>query len=460
MSPARHWSLRRRLSIAVCVVVLALGGAVATTLTVALRDLLLAHIDEDLAQLAARRPGGALPSPYRQTLPFALVVLDPDGRMIASVPSGSPGDPDPVPDVSGLTRDELSRRAGSSFTLPTTAGGSVRAQLNRTPEGYRIVALSLEPVAAATRVVAVRAAATILLAAGLVTLASWWLLRRSFGPVDRMIDDAGRIAAGDHSRPAATGRPGTEVGRLGTALHEMLARLEAADADRRRDAERLRRFVDDASHELRTPITAIAGYAELYQAGGVAPGAPLERAMARISEASERATRLVEDLLALARLEREIGSRSEDTDLEPLVLALAEDTRVTTGREVWADTAGPVVLHADPLWLRQALDNLVHNALTHAPEDRPVTVVLRHDDREAVVTVVDHGPGVGADDRDRVFERFARLDGESGRPARGTGLGLSIVREIVDAHEGRVEVVDTPGGGASFTIRLPRRAPR
>jgi two-component system OmpR family sensor kinase len=240
----------------------------------------------------------------------------------------------------------------------------------------------------------------------------------------------------------------------------MLARLEAADADRRRDAERLRRFVDDASHELRTPITAIAGYAELYQAGGVAPGAPLERAMARISEASERATRLVEDLLALARLEREIGSRSEDTDLEPLVLALAEDTRVTTGREVWADTAGPVVLHADPLWLRQALDNLVHNALTHAPEDRPVTVVLRHDDREAVVTVVDHGPGVGADDRDRVFERFARLDGESGRPARGTGLGLSIVREIVDAHEGRVEVVDTPGGGASFTIRLPRRAPR
>lgn len=456
----RRWSLRRRVSVAVCVVVLALGGAIATTLTVAVRDLLFAHIDEDLAQLAERRPGADLPGPGRRQLPFGLIVLDARGRLVAAVPSGARQDPDPLPDVSRLTGADLARLAGSSFTLPTVDGAAgVRAQLNRTPDGYRFLSLSLEPVAAATLAVSARAAVSILLAAVLATVVSWWLLRRSFEPVNRMIDDAGRIAAGDRSRPAVTSRPGTEVDRLGSALDEMLTRLELADTDRRRDAERLRRFVDDASHELRTPITAIAGYAELYQAGGVAPGVPLERAMARISEASDRAARLVEDLLALARLEREIGSCDEDTDLERLVHALVEDVQLTTSREVRADTAGPAVLRADPLWLRQALDNLVRNALTHGPEDRPVAVVLRQDDRQVTVTVVDHGPGVRREDRERVFDRFARLDGGPDRAPRGTGLGLAIVREVVDAHAGRVEVVETPGGGASFIVRVPRRPP-
>ncbi len=231
--------------------------------------------------------------------------------------------------------------------------------------------------------------------------------------------------------------------------------IEKADRERLREAERLRRFADDASHELRTPISAIAGYAELYNAGGVEPGPGLDRAMARITEASDRAGRLIEDLLALARLDREIGINRSPLDLSALVADIVEDARVGTSRDITCDTAGPVVITGDGVWLRQAIDNLINNAVAHAPDSTSIELIVDTVGHQARLLVVDHGPGVPESERERVFDRFARPDNGRDRSHGGAGLGLAIVREVVLSHGGEVAILETPGGGATVQMLLP-----
>jgi two-component system OmpR family sensor kinase len=235
----------------------------------------------------------------------------------------------------------------------------------------------------------------------------------------------------------------------------MLARIESADRDRLREADRLRRFADDASHELRTPIAAITGYAELYTEGGVEPGPQLDRAMTRINEAGHRAERLIEDLLALARLDREIGSGRARLDVGALVRDIAEDMGVGTGRAIRADTHESLIVDADPVWLRQAIENLVNNAAAHGGPLLPIELVARRAADRVHIEVVDHGPGIAEADRELVFDRFARPDAGRDRSHGGAGLGLAIVREVVSSHDGEVEIIETPGGGATVRISLP-----
>lgn len=284
---------------------------------------------------------------------------------------------------------------------------------------------------------------------------AWLLLRRGFRPVDDMIDTAGAIAEGDLTRRADLVQSTTELGRLASALDHMLARIESADRDRLREAERLRRFADDASHELRTPIAAITGYVELYTEGGVEPGPQLDRAMARINEADQRAERLIEDLLALARLDREIGSGRERLDVGALVKDIAEDMGVSTGRTIRADADESLIVDADPVWLRQAIENLMNNATAHGGPSTPIELVARLAADQVHIEVVDHGPGIAATDRELVFDRFARPDAGRDRSHGGAGLGLAIVREVVSSHDGEVEIVETPGEGATVRISLP-----
>ena len=461
---SRPWTLRRRLTIVVGLVILLVSAAIAVTVSVATRGVLIERVEEDLLAFSTRPdrppgPGAGEPAPDDATFqPFALVRFDATGAIGIALPAGYSDDPDPLPDVSDLTLGDL--QENEFVTLDTVGGeGSVRALVRPTTGGYELLAQSLDSVNASARqavaislVVSLVAAAAGIAAAGLV-------VRRGFRPVDDMIETAGAIAEGDLTRRTDLIDSNTELGRLATALDHMLARVESADRDRLREAERLRRFADDASHELRTPIAAIAGYAELYNAGGVETGPGLDRAMSRITEASDRAGRLIEDLLALARLDREIGANRSLLDLGALVDDIAEDSRVSTGRDVQSVVDGPVRVDGDRVWLRQAIENLIGNAVGHAPASESIELIVRRVDDKAQLMVVDHGPGIPESERDRVFDRFARPDTGRDRSQGGAGLGLAIVREVVLSHHGEVQISETPGGGATVQVSLPLAKP-
>ena len=295
-----------------------------------------------------------------------------------------------------------------------------------------------------------------------LALAAWWIVRLGLRPLTRIGETAGAIASGDLARRVEPAEPRTEVGRLGLALNAMLARLEEAFAERRASEERLRRFLADASHELRTPLASIRGYAELFRIGAVRDGPDVEKAMTRIEDESARMGVLVEDLLALARLDEVRDAHREPVDMAQLAGDAVDDARaVAPEREIALRCSGngDVVLDGDPGQLRQVLANLMRNALTHTPPGTPIEVSVAGADGAARLEVRDHGPGLPTGDPAELFERFWRADPGRGRGRAGAGLGLSIVAAIVTAHGGHAEAADAPGGGARFTVTLPLRAP-
>jgi two-component system OmpR family sensor kinase len=288
--------------------------------------------------------------------------------------------------------------------------------------------------------------------------AAWWLVRLGLRPLDRIGATAGAIAAGDLSHRVERAEPRTEVGRLGLSLNAMLGRLEEAFTERRASEERLRRFLADASHELRTPLASIRGYAELFRIGAARDGPDVEKAMSRIEDESARMGVLVEDLLALARLDEIRDAHREPVDLTDLASDAVDDARaVAPDREIElrGGANGDAVVDGDPDQLRQVLANLVRNALVHTPAGTPIEVSIATAGREATLVVRDHGPGLPTDDPSALFDRFWRADPGRGRGRAGAGLGLAIVAGIVHAHGGRAEAADAEGGGARFTVVLP-----
>ncbi|MEV1285644.1 HAMP domain-containing sensor histidine kinase [Micromonospora sp. NPDC049679] len=322
------------------------------------------------------------------------------------------------------------------------------------------------------------------------------LVRTSLKPLVAIEQTAAAIAAGDLSRRVPDPEPGqpepqTELGRLSRALNAMLAQIEAAftaraasetaartaeaaardaaiaaqssEARARRSEERMRQFVADASHELRTPLTTIRGFAELYRQG--AAGSPEEtaRLVRRIEDEAARMGLLVEDLLLLARLDRERPLALAPVELRVLASDAVQAARAVaperTIRLEVAPQAGPLVVLADDGRLRQVLGNLMTNAITHTPPEASVTLRLRTEPGSlAVIEVVDTGQGLPPEHAERVFERFYRADAARTRRtggATGTGLGLAIVAALVSAQAGSVEVESTPGQGTTFRVKLP-----
>lgn len=285
------------------------------------------------------------------------------------------------------------------------------------------------------------------------------LLRRELKPLERIADTAGSITAGElHRRVPVAERPTPEVGRLAHALNGMLDELEGAFHDREASEARLRRFLADASHELRTPLTSIQGFAELFRLEDEEQRQlDLAVIMRRIEEEADRMRSLVEDLLLLARLDETRPPEREEVDLAVLAADACSDAVATApDRPVHLDAPEPVVTVADPGHLRQALGNLVGNALRHTPEGTAIEVSAVADERgRPTVTVRDHGPGLGEEASDRVFDRFWQAD--PARAGTGAGLGLSIVAAVAAEHGGTVEAGDHPEGGARFVLRLPAR---
>ncbi len=297
----------------------------------------------------------------------------------------------------------------------------------------------------------------VLLALG---LSAYFVVKAGLRPLDRIEVTADEIAAGELDRRVSPADPKTEVGRLGLALNAMLERLEQAFAARTQSEERLRQFLADASHELRTPLASIRGYAELFRMGAASGPDETETAMRRIEEESKRMGILVEDLLSLARLDEEPEREPERLELRALAGDAVADARATAPeRAISLEAGGPAVVTGDPLQIRQLLANLLRNAIVHTPSGTPIEVGVTEQPGWVTLSVRDHGQGIPPEARKKLFERFYRKEGGRERGRAGSGLGLAIVDGVVAAHGGSVTITDTPGGGATFEVRLPASRP-
>jgi two-component system OmpR family sensor kinase len=348
---------------------------------------------------------------------------------------------------------------GRIYTVPAVDDSmQYRVLLRQGPGGTTFVTVaSLRPVEEAVNRLVRALALAGLLALAFASLVSWWVIRRGLRPVDRMVETAAAIAAGDLSRRVPDADPETELGRLGTALNEMLGQIEAGIREREAAEARLRRFVADAAHELRTPLTSLRGYAELYRQGALPTHEAVGNAMGRIESEGARMARLVDDLLLLARTDQGRALEREPVDLVRIAREAAGDfAAADPGRPLMRDLEGTAVVAGDPIRLRQAIDNLLANVRAHTPTGTPARVNVRRNGAWAEVTVADEGPGIEPEDQPRIFERFWRGDPARGRTAAGgAGLGLSIVDALVRAHGGTVAVDSSPGQGTTFTMRLP-----
>jgi len=284
------------------------------------------------------------------------------------------------------------------------------------------------------------------------------LFRRTLRPLERFAGTAARVTAGEPGgRVDLAGVP-EEVRRLGTAVNRMLGRLEGSFARLSETDERLRRFVSDAGHELRTPLTVIIGYAQLLRLGVLADRAARERAMVEVEREARRLTVLADHLLLLARIDEGPPGNPGPVELDALCREVVEASRADYPAHPvgYRCEGGAPVVSGDEPWLRQALSCLLANVGTHTPAGTRAEVVLRTEGAAAVLDVVDEGPGIGAADRARVFERFFRCDEARQQPPgrRSAGLGLSIVRSVATACGGTVAVLPSERG-TWVRVRLP-----
>ncbi|MFE0731096.1 sensor histidine kinase [Streptomyces antibioticus] len=326
-----------------------------------------------------------------------------------------------------------------------------------------ITGLPLHPVEETThRLEAVEAVlfTAALLATGIAG-AVW--VRASLRPLQRVTARAAEVAdlplaSGEVAMPSPLPDtdPRTEVGRVGHALNHMLGHVEDALTRRQAVEERLRRFAADASHELRTPVANIRGHAELALRHQASVPPPVHHALERIDAESRRMTRIVDDLLLLARLDAGRPLERTPVDLTLLILDAAEDARAAgpTHRWILDLPEEPVTVPGDAHRLQQAIGNLLANARTHTPPGTQVTVTLTTERQHACLEVSDNGPGIPKDIRPEVFGRFVRADTARSRNTGSTGLGLAIVDAVITAHHGTV-TLDSSDSHTTVRLELP-----
>jgi signal transduction histidine kinase len=301
----------------------------------------------------------------------------------------------------------------------------------------------------------------------LLTLLGPWLIRRGLAPLDQMANRADEIThRGDLTARMPDPPDRAEAGRLSAAINTMLDRIQHAFAARLASEQKVRQFAADASHELRTPLTTIRGYAELYRQGALGPDR-MPDAMRRIEQEADRMSKLVAELLELARLDRMSSLDLIETDLAALVRdAVADAAAVEPERPVYAEAPPRLIAEVDEPRIRQILANLLANVRAYTPPATPTAVRLTESGQGVVLEVADAGPGMSKEDAAAAFDRFHRGAGEAGgqhgpghngSDPTGSGLGLSIVQAIARAHGGEAALDSIPGRGTRVRVWLPSR---
>ena len=456
LSPRRRWwprSVRVRTAASATLVVALTLALAAGALVVLQRSQLVDAVSATAAQqssdVAARvRSGGVaaagLDGPGAARGDQALVqVVAADGRVLAHSPEA--GDEEPLtgvrPGAGDVLQDPRGRLEQDGDPYAVVARGVA------TPDGAVVTvvaARSLDTVERSTAIAVTLIAVGYPLVLLVVAGASWWLTGRALAPMTAIRRRVAEVSASDLAARVPVPPGGDEVAALATTMNAMLARLEAS-------AQAQRRFVADASHELRSPLSTVRAAAELSSAH---PGDfPWDEAATTVLAETDRLERLVGDLLLLARSdEHGLVMRPGDVDLDDVVAAEAQRLRRVSARSIHLHLA-PVRVRGDAAHLARAVRNLADNADAHAAGE--VWLTLSSVDGEAVVEVGDDGPGIAAGERERVFERFVRLDASRERASGGSGLGLAIVRQIALAHGGRASAGGRAGGGTTMTLGLP-----
>jgi len=398
------------------------------------------------SQAVPSRPPTTFPEPQRiNTLSDRYLALIVNGkRTTLLAPEAARGQRPKTPSV-------VAQSVGSA--RPQTVGslngsGRWRAILLKSPGGNQnLVAVYMGPVDATTSQLrtAVFAAggivAVILLAVG------FWIERLGLRPIAMMRTVAEAVVAGDRKRRVTAGAPVGETANLASALNSMLDQQNAVE-------DRLRQFLADASHELRTPTSVISGLAQLWRQGELRDGQALEEAMRRIGQESARMKALVEELLLLARLDEGMPLRSESVDICELVQDVLETGRSThPSRSITTELDSLVSVQGEPAALRRLISNVITNALIHTPSSSPVTVKVARRGDDAVFEVSDSGPGMNSVEAAHAFDRFWR--GDASRTRTGSGLGLPIAEAIVSAHKGTIRFDTAPDRGTTVRVVLP-----
>lgn len=446
--------------------------------TSVLRDSLVDAMDSELQQsintvspVLLEDLEGSVTTP----VPYPGYLLDAQGNVVASA-ENSPDSPSgrPAPDLSGMNLSYVASHNLEASTVSAIGAPELHWRvLPAKLENYDMSVVVAQPMDRTNSVIS--AVSLLTFSFGVATLLAamavgWVLVTRAFAPLRQVEATAARIAEGDLSQRMEGYNSQTEIGQLSMSLNTMLGHIEDAFEARTHSETKLRRFVSDASHELRTPLVSIRGYSELYRHGALQNKEDVGKAMGRIESEAKRMTQLVEDLLTLARLDERRPATMQHMDLLHVAYDAASDAHATAPDRVvqvmGLDGAGPeqAWIYGEEAKLRQVVANLLTNALRYTPDGSPLELAVGLEpsvdgQANSVLQVRDHGPGIHGDDAARVFERFFRADSSRTRETGGTGLGLSIVAAIVQQHDGTVKLEETPGGGATFTVRIPRSAP-
>ena len=457
-------SLRGRL-LAASLALVTVGLLVAGVATyIAFRSFLLEQVDRQLAADAQTlvRNAGRQRGVFLDNVFFEQ--LDANGNSLSTFnnTNSTPALPSTLPSPSNID-------SAQPFTVPSTEGErpyyrvlvapiTVLGQPQTIVLGIPLTQESRD----LARLVAVEifVGVSVLMAAAVV---GSWLVRLGLRPLSEIEATAERIAESDLTERVPMADEHTEVGRLGKALNGMLGRIEKAFEERRRSEEalraseeRLRRFVSDASHELRTPIAAVRANAELFRRGGDRHPEEVPKVMARIEAEAARMGLLVDDLLLLTRLDEGRPLQHAPVDLGALATDSVDSARtIEPGRPLTLTVEGSVEVLGDKHRLRQVIDNLLANVRTHTPPGAPAAVTVRQEAERAILEVADSGPGIDPAVGGQIFERFFRADPSRARDRGGAGLGLSIVAAITAAHGGLASATNRPEGGALFRIDLP-----
>ncbi|WP_082279604.1 sensor histidine kinase [Mycobacterium colombiense] len=444
-----HLGISARSAAVSAIVVLCALGVAGAGLDAILYRSLLAGVDYAAAE-RVRDIAKALQSDSPDDLDNRLLITDqrvvaaqligPDGNVVKR--SGSA----PTTPLVPASQFDFNLRRG----LPddAVAGDDMRVSGQKVATRFGVYTVLVgggsEAVEATARTLAILLACSAPVIVGVVAGATYWLVRRSLQSVDAIRTRVADISTSDLAERVPVPDSHDEIAALAVTMNEMLSRLEAGHRAQQR-------FVGDASHELRSPLTTIISGLEVAEAHPDLLDVDL--AVNTLLPEAQRMHTLIEDLLLLARAdEQTLLRRKEQVALDDLARAEADRARRDTQCVVHTDIR-PVRLEADPVAMSRMIRNLVENAVRHAVSCVAIEVGGR--DGAAVLTVSDDGPGIAPADRDRVFERFVRLDSDRARSGGGTGLGLAIVAEVVAAHRGTVTIDDPPSGGTKMIVTLP-----